>query len=172
MSQPTPDHSSVLGHAIDRDEQRLEELLQSFRTAWFAHRQGEAVARFHRFRDALRRHLDWEEHDLIDPCRQSCTLLYVLKIIERDRWTHAVARELLAELGRIVDEGETKDRAAAHAAEALTDELERLLFRHRTLDECHLCCAMEEVLTVDALQRATDAIREPATVEAEAVSGK
>ena len=155
--KPTP-----LQEAIRADHERTGRLLSRYREAWLDGDYLLARARFDEFRQAVARHLAWEEDALVQPLRWRISHVHQHHVLQRDADRHRLVRDALDGIDVLMPAFVRPDRSLAFRIVEFVGVLEELLDFHRMLFEDQLVAELDGLLSSDEEQSVATALSRPA----------
>lgn len=135
-----------LSRLADREEDNLATCYAEFKKAWAASDAPRALVAFAWFREALDRHMKWEEESLFEEYEARCTVPE-LKAVHRHHLEHEAIRALT---GRIQRAMETRMGWATPREDELgfdLTQLDALVHEHRRLEHDQICRPLDAWLT-------------------------
>lgn len=134
-----------------REHEKIHDLDTDFQEAWSRREAVHGLYAFQKFREALNRHLGWEEGPLLHAYARRVAEVEP-HYLDRHRRQHAQIRkvclDVLELIGRRIVVGSAMD---GDIADRLT-ALEQLLERHRDGETLGICAALERALDAPELE--------------------
>ena len=140
--------SGRLAELVSGAETVIKDRLATFRQHWLKRDAFHAAVAFERFREALVRHVRWEEESLFEEVERRCRV-EELPTVRRHHLEHekleAMAERLSGMLASAIDS--RPPPAQEIELDRVAGELSHLLEAHRECELREVCCKLDAVLT-------------------------
>lgn len=145
--------SGPLCRMVARENEHLATLYDCFRDAWDRRDMGNAAIGFERFREALLKHVKWEQHALFEEWEKRCRDFERIPMAVHAR-QHEVVTALTARVDQLLRRRMGLGTELDDELVLAIYELENLLASHRQAELHEVCCRLDALLSdteVDAL---------------------
>ena len=130
---------------VGRETEFFDVMYESFKEAWSQEDAPRAWNAFQWLREALIKHMRWEEESLFEELELRCSESE-LRRVRAHHLRHEALESLLERIGKLLDEYvECCDGSGGALGQALC-ELDTLLREHRVIEISQVCYPLDQVL--------------------------